>query len=66
MGGLSSGLILVFEALQEKKLSRIADAIAQREGVKVVLIAVVMADGDGGPHHRVVLHRQHCHRALCL
>lgn len=45
MGGLSSGLILVFEALQEKKLSRIADAIAQREGVKVVLIAGPSSSG---------------------
>lgn len=45
MDGFSSGLILVFEALQEKKLSRIADTIAQKKGVKIVLIAGPSSSG---------------------
>ena len=45
MEGFSSGLILVFEALQEKRLSHIADTIAQRKGVKVVLIAGPSSSG---------------------
>ncbi len=43
--GLSQDLILVFEALQEKKLSRIADAIAARRNVRVVLIAGPSSSG---------------------
>ena len=45
MKGFSSELILVFEALQEKRLSYIADTIAQRKGVKVVLIAGPSSSG---------------------
>ena len=45
MEGFSSQLILVFEALQEKKLSYIADAIAKRKGIKVVLIAGPSSSG---------------------
>lgn len=45
MKGFSSELILVFEALQEKRLSHIADTIAQRKGVKVVLIAGPSSSG---------------------
>lgn len=45
MKGFSSELILVFEALQEKRLSYIADTISQRRGVKVVLIAGPSSSG---------------------
>ena len=45
MQGHSMQLIQVFEALQEKKLSRIADEIAARRGVKVVLIAGPSSSG---------------------
>lgn len=45
MDGFSSELILVFETLQEKKLSHIADTIAQRRGVKIVLIAGPSSSG---------------------
>ena len=46
MKGFSSELILVFEALQEKRLSHIADTIAQRKGVKVVLSAGPSSSGN--------------------
>lgn len=45
MEGFSSQLILVFETLQEKKLSYIADTIAKRKGTKVVLIAGPSSSG---------------------
>ena len=45
MAGFSSQLILVFEALQEKKLSYIADTIAKKKGLKVVLIAGPSSSG---------------------
>ena len=38
-------LINVFEALQEKRLARIADEIASRKGIKVVLIAGPSSSG---------------------
>jgi uridine kinase len=43
--GYSSQLIQVSEALQEKKISRIADEIAQRKGIKIVLIAGPSSSG---------------------
>lgn len=43
--GHSKDLIYVFEALQEKQLVRIADMIAERRGVKVVLIAGPSSSG---------------------
>ncbi|MBO5641246.1 MAG: nucleoside kinase [Prevotella sp.] len=45
MLGHSTKMIMVFEALQEKKLSRIADDIANRHGVKVILIAGPSSSG---------------------
>lgn len=45
MHNKSKILIQVFEALQEKKLARIADEIANRRGVKVVLIAGPSSSG---------------------
>lgn len=46
MSGFSSQLILVFEALQEKKLSYIADTIAKnKKNIKVVLIAGPSSSG---------------------
>lgn len=45
MNGFSSELILVFETLQEKKLSYIADTIAKRPGIKIVLIAGPSSSG---------------------
>lgn len=42
---LATSLIHVFEALQEKRLSRIADTIASRPGTKVVLIAGPSSSG---------------------
>lgn len=43
--GMATDLINVSEALQEKKISRIADTIAERKGVKVVLIAGPSSSG---------------------
>lgn len=43
--GYSSQLIMVSEALQEKKIARIADEIAQRKGIKLVLIAGPSSSG---------------------
>ncbi len=43
--GFASDLINLSEALQEKKISRIADEIASRKGVKMVLIAGPSSSG---------------------
>jgi uridine kinase len=43
--GYSPQLIMIGEALQEKKISRIADEIARRKGVKLVLIAGPSSSG---------------------
>ena len=43
--GYSSQLIMVSEALQEKKIAKIADEIAQRKGIKMVLIAGPSSSG---------------------
>ncbi len=43
--GLATDLINVSEALQEKKISRIADAVAERKEVKAVLIAGPSSSG---------------------
>ncbi len=43
--GYSSQLIMVSEALQEKKIAKIADEIAQRKGIKLVLIAGPSSSG---------------------
>ena len=45
MKGFSSNLIQISEALQEKKIARIADEIAQRKGIKMVLIAGPSSSG---------------------
>ena len=43
--GLATDLINVSEALQEKKISQIADTIAERKEIKVVLIAGPSSSG---------------------
>lgn len=43
--GFATSLINVSEALQEKKISQIADRIAQKQGVKVVLISGPSSSG---------------------
>ena len=43
--GYSARLIQISEALQEKKIARIADEIAQRKGIKMVLIAGPSSSG---------------------
>lgn len=43
--GKSSILIQISEALQEKKIAKIADEIAQRKGIKMVLIAGPSSSG---------------------
>ena len=43
--GFSAMLIQLSEALQEKKIARIADEIAQRRGIKLVLIAGPSSSG---------------------
>jgi len=43
--GLSSKLIQISEALQEKKIGQIADEIARRSGVRIVLIAGPSSSG---------------------
>ena len=45
MKGDSSSLIQISEALQEKKIAKIADEIAQRKGIKLVLIAGPSSSG---------------------
>ena len=45
MDGHSSSLIQISEALQEKKIAKIADEIAQRKGIKLVLIAGPSSSG---------------------
>ena len=45
INGHSSELIQISEALQEKKIANIADEIAQRKGVKLVLIAGPSSSG---------------------
>jgi len=45
MNGYSSELIQISEALQEKKIAKIADEIAQRKGIKLVLIAGPSSSG---------------------
>ena len=45
IAGRGKDMIMVFEALQEKKFSRIADDIASRRGVKVILIAGPSSSG---------------------
>ena len=45
MEGHSSTLIQISEALQEKKIAKIADEIAQRKGIKLVLIAGPSSSG---------------------
>ena len=45
LDGHSSTLIQISEALQEKKIARIADEITQRKGVKLVLIAGPSSSG---------------------
>ena len=45
LDGYSSKLIQISEALQEKKISKIADEIAQRKGIKLVLIAGPSSSG---------------------
>ena len=43
--GKSATLIQISEALQEKKIARIADEIAQRKGIKLVLLAGPSSSG---------------------
>jgi uridine kinase len=45
MGGDYSSLIQISEALQEKKIAKIADEITQRKGIKLVLIAGPSSSG---------------------
>jgi len=45
MNGHSSNLIQISEALQEKKIARIADEITNRKGIKLVLIAGPSSSG---------------------
>ena len=45
MDGHSSTLIQISEALQDKKIAKIADEIAQRKGIKLVLIAGPSSSG---------------------
>jgi uridine kinase len=45
LNGRSSHLIQVSEALQEKKIAKIADEIAQRKGIRLVLIAGPSSSG---------------------
>ena len=45
LNGRSSQLIQVSEALQEKKIAKIADEIAQRKGIRLVLIAGPSSSG---------------------
>jgi uridine kinase len=45
VNGYSSQLIQISEALQEKKIAKIADEIAQRKGIKMVLIAGPSSSG---------------------
>ena len=53
--GYSPQLIMVAEALQEKKISRIADEIARRKGVKLVLIAGPSSSGKTTTCKRLIV-----------
>ena len=51
--GHTNGLIQISEALQEKKISQIADQIAHRPGIKMVLIAGPSSSGKTTTYKRL-------------
>ncbi|MCD8283069.1 MAG: nucleoside kinase, partial [Prevotella sp.] len=53
--GYSSDMILVSEALQERQLIRIADEIASRKGVKMVLLAGPSSSGKTSSSMRLCI-----------
>ena len=54
--GYSSELILISEALQEKKISQIADDIKRRQGIRLVLIAGPSSSGKTTTSKRLSVH----------
>ena len=54
--GYSSELILISEALQEKKISQIADDIKRRQGIRLVLIAGPSSSGKTTTCKRLSVH----------
>ncbi len=61
-GGYSSDMILVAEALQERQLISIADEIAKRDGVKVVLLAGPSSSGKTSSSMRLCIQLMASHR----
>ncbi len=55
VGGYSSDMILISEALQERQLISIADTIASRREVKVVLLAGPSSSGKTSSSHRLCI-----------
>lgn len=60
--GHVSDLILVTEAQQERQLARIADEIAARPGLKVVLIAGPSSSGKTSTSKRLCIQLMSCHK----
>lgn len=60
--GHVSDLILVTEARQERQLARIADDIASRENLKVVLIAGPSSSGKTSTSKRLCIQLMACHK----
>lgn len=60
--GHVSDLILVTEARQERQLARIADEIASRENLKVVLIAGPSSSGKTSTSKRLCIQLMACHK----
>lgn len=60
--GHAADLILVGEALQERQLARIADDIAQRPGVRLVLLAGPSSSGKTSTSRRLCVQLMACRR----
>ncbi|MCD7714198.1 MAG: nucleoside kinase [Prevotella sp.] len=60
--GFSSDMILVTEALQERQLIKIAEEIARREGVKIVLLAGPSSSGKTSSSMRLCIQLMASHR----
>ena len=60
--GHISDLVLVTEAQQERQLARIADDIASRTDLKVVLIAGPSSSGKTSTSKRLCIQLMACHK----
>ncbi len=60
--GHSADMILVTEALQEKRLARIAEEIASREGIRMVLLAGPSSSGKTSTSKRLCIQLMACRK----